>query len=76
MTYWGFLGVVQGLDMLRQARLREVQLAEQRTALVRAQLESLKLQLQPHFLFNTLHAIGQLWRSGRSASRCARSRSA
>jgi two-component system LytT family sensor kinase len=60
MNYWAFLGVVQGLDMLRQARLREVQLAEQRTALVRAQLESLKLQLQPHFLFNTLHAIGSL----------------
>jgi LytS/YehU family sensor histidine kinase len=27
---------------------------------VHAQLQSLKLQLQPHFLFNTMHAIGSL----------------
>jgi two-component system LytT family sensor kinase len=60
MTYWAFLGLVQGLDMLKQAREREVQLANQKTALVHAQLESLKLQVQPHFLFNTLHAIGSL----------------
>lgn len=60
LTYFGFVGIVQGLDTLQLARRREVQVAEHKTAFVRAQLQSLKLQLQPHFLFNTLHAIGSL----------------
>ena len=60
LTYFGFVGVVQGLDTLQLARRRAVQVAEHQTAYVNAQLQSLKLQLQPHFLFNTLHAIGSL----------------
>lgn len=60
MTYWGLLALVQVTAMRRQARERERQLAEQQAMLVRAQLENLKAQLQPHFLFNTLHAIGSL----------------
>lgn len=60
LTYFGFVGVVQGLDTLKRARLGELRAAEHKTAYVRAQLQSLRLQLQPHFLFNTLHAIGSL----------------
>ena len=43
----------------RTARTREVQLAQ-------ARLQALNAQIRPHFLFNTLHTIGQLWRSGRN----------
>ena len=57
LTYWCFLGVVQVMDSQRLLRLRDVQLAEHRTALVQAQLQNLRSQLQPHFLFNTLNAI-------------------
>ena len=60
LTYFGFVGVIQGFDALKLARGRELQIAEHKTAYVRAQLQSLKLQLQPHFLFNTMHAIGSL----------------
>lgn len=60
LTYFGFVGVVQGLDAVKLARRRELQVAEHKTAYVRAQLQSLRLQLQPHFLFNTMHAIGSL----------------
>lgn len=60
LTYLGFVGVVQGLDTLRESRRNELQAAEHKAACVHAQLQSLKLQLQPHFLFNTLHAIGSL----------------
>lgn len=60
LTYLGFVGVVQGFDTLRHARMNELQVAEHKAAYVHAQLQSLKLQLQPHFLFNTLHAIGSL----------------
>lgn len=57
LTYWAMLGVVLGLDALKLARVREVQVARHKTAYVRAQLQNLKSQLQPHFLFNTLNAI-------------------
>ncbi len=40
-----------------QSRLRTVQLEAQ---LARSQLQALKMQLHPHFLFNTLHAISEL----------------
>ncbi|GAB2867808.1 hypothetical protein GCM10027277_41140 [Pseudoduganella ginsengisoli] len=60
MTYAGLFAIVQVSAMRAHARQRELQLAEQQTMLVRAQLDNLKAQLQPHFLFNTLHAIGSL----------------
>ena len=60
LTYFGFVGIIQLSDALKLARWRELQIAQHKTACVRAQLQSLKLQLQPHFLFNTMHAIGSL----------------
>ncbi len=60
LNYLGFLAVVQGYDILKLARQRELQVAEHKIVSTNAQLQSLKLQLQPHFLFNTLHAIGSL----------------
>src|SRR6185503_3155114 len=46
-------------------RTRELELARLETQLAEARLQTLNAQIRPHFLFNTLHAIGQLWRSGR-----------
>lgn len=48
LTYFGMVAVVQGLDALKLARRHELQAAEHKTARVRAQLQSLRLQLQPH----------------------------
>ncbi|HEY3741823.1 MAG TPA: histidine kinase [Bryobacteraceae bacterium] len=45
---------------LQEARANEVRLAEVKGDLVRAKLESLSLQLQPHFLFNSLNAVAAL----------------
>jgi sensor histidine kinase YesM len=50
----------------RRTRARELQLARLEGQLARARLDALTAQIRPHFLFNTLHTIGQLWRSGRS----------
>ena len=50
----------------RRTRARELHLAKLETQLARAHLQTLNAQIRPHFLFNTLHTIGQLWRSGRS----------
>jgi LytS/YehU family sensor histidine kinase len=42
---------------MREANAREMQLVQLRAELAQAQLESLTLQLQPHFLFNALSAV-------------------
>ncbi len=42
---------------LQAARRRELRAAHLETSLARAQLRSLRLQLQPHFLFNALNTI-------------------
>jgi hypothetical protein len=41
-------------------RSQEWHAAELQTDLVRAELQVLKMQLQPHFLFNTLHSVAAL----------------
>lgn len=44
----------------RKYRERAVRAAQLEAELSRAQLAALKMQLQPHFLFNTLHAISAM----------------
>jgi hypothetical protein len=72
VSYWVMLGLQHGVRTYRryqerekQALRLEVQTAELETQLVRARLGTLKMQLQPHFLFNTLNAINALVRQQR-----------
>jgi two-component system LytT family sensor kinase len=44
-------------DALEAARARELHAARLESSLARSQLRNLRLQLQPHFLFNALHTI-------------------
>lgn len=55
--YWMIVGVAHAVHYAQQNRQRERLAGELRTQLVRAQLDTLKSQLHPHFLFNTLNAI-------------------
>ena len=55
---------VVGLTYAVERSVRAVQLE---ASLAKAQLTALELQLQPHFLFNTLHAIGGLVRQNRGS---------
>jgi two-component sensor histidine kinase len=48
------------LDRYREGREREVRNAQLESALSEARLEALRLQLNPHFLFNTLNAVSEL----------------
>jgi hypothetical protein len=63
--YFAVLGVTYAVDYHRQLREREVRAAQLEASLAQARLTALELQLQPHFLFNTLHAIGGLVRQDR-----------
>jgi len=47
-------------DYNRKFREREAQAAELTSRLAQAQLQALRMQLNPHFLFNTLNAISAL----------------
>jgi two-component system, LytTR family, sensor kinase len=58
--YWVILGAGFGLDAYDATRSRLRQAAELERTLVAAQVEALKMKLQPHFLFNTLNSISFL----------------
>jgi two-component system LytT family sensor kinase len=60
LTYWAILGIGYGREYYRKFREREVRAAQLRSQLTQAQLQSLKMQLHPHFLFNTFNTISSL----------------
>ncbi|MGH9427324.1 MAG: sensor histidine kinase, partial [Terriglobia bacterium] len=60
LVYWAILGAYQGFDYHRKFREREKRAVQLEAQLVQAQLQALKMQLQPHFLFNTLNSISAL----------------
>lgn len=66
LIYCAIAGVVHWVRYHRSAQDRELQLARVEGQLARARLDALTAQIRPHFLLNTLHTMGQLWRSGRS----------
>jgi len=57
VSYAVFVGVLTLLRTQQRLRDREVQAAKLERDAVNARLESLRLRLQPHFLFNALNTI-------------------
>ena len=62
LTYAAIVGASHAIDYYRRFREREVRAAHAEARLAEARLAVLRTQLQPHFLFNTLHAISSLVR--------------
>lgn len=60
LTYWGILGAAYAARHHFELRQRLVTEAQLEASLVQAQLQALRAQLQPHFLFNTLQVISVL----------------
>ncbi len=63
-VYLAVLAITLAARYYRDSRDRELRLARLEGQLARARLQALTAQMRPHFLFNTLHTIGQLWRRG------------
>ena len=53
MVYWAIVAVSQAINYFRKYQEREFRLSQ-------AELQALRTQLHPHFLFNTLNAIAEL----------------
>jgi hypothetical protein len=59
-TCWMLIGLVQGIYYYRDAQEKELQSSQLQAQVATMRLDMLRLQLKPHFLFNTLHAISTL----------------
>ena len=60
LVYWVILTVGHAFNYYRAAQERELRASELERHLAQARLQALQMQLNPHFLFNTLHAISAL----------------
>ena len=69
LTYWMVIGLHQALDYYNKYRERELRASQLETRLAQAQLDALKMQLHPHFLFNTLNSISVLMSEDVKAAR-------
>jgi len=67
MLYWVVLFIGSMRDEGARAQARAMRESQLETELAQAELQALKMQLHPHFLFNALHTVGTLVRTGRSA---------
>jgi len=60
LVYWSLLGVCQAIRNFRTSQERERRAAELEAMLASAKLQALRMQINPHFLFNTLNSIAAL----------------
>lgn len=62
MLYWGVVIIEHALNYYQKLQERELRASQLEAQLAQSQLHVLKMQLHPHFLFNTLNAISALIR--------------
>jgi two-component system, LytTR family, sensor kinase len=60
LIYWVIVSVAHAFDYYRKSHEHELNAVELQRRLTQARLQTLQMQLNPHFLFNTLHAISSL----------------
>jgi LytS/YehU family sensor histidine kinase len=60
LVYWSLVGVCQAITNFRSSQERERRATELEARLTSAKLQALRMQINPHFLFNTLNSIAAL----------------
>lgn len=60
LVYWSLVGFCQAITNFRTLQERERRAAELEARLSSAKLQALRMQINPHFLFNTLNSIAAL----------------
>jgi LytS/YehU family sensor histidine kinase len=68
-VYVALVGIAHALHFYRRSKDRERRTLELSAGLTQARLEALKMQLQPHFLFNALNSIAALGAQGSGGRR-------
>ena len=58
--YWGIVVVHHAVDYYKKFQDRELRASQLEAQLAQSQLQILKMQLHPHFIFNTLNSISAL----------------
>ncbi len=58
--YWAVIGISYAIGYYQKYRERELRASQLEARLAQTRLQVLKMQLHPHFLFNTLNAISEL----------------
>src|SRR5688500_17966273 len=69
LTYWMVIGLSHVIDYYRKYRERELRASQLEATLTQARLDALRMQLHPHFLFNTLNSISVLMSEDVTAAR-------
>ena len=60
LIFWGLVAVAHAWQYHRDAQQREVRTSQLEALLAQTRLQMLSMQLQPHFLFNTLNTIAEM----------------
>jgi LytS/YehU family sensor histidine kinase len=60
VIFWGAFGLFRGVTYYQKYRDRESAAEKLKTELVNSQMRALRMQLNPHFLFNTMNSISSL----------------
>ena len=60
LIYWGVVAIKSAYSYYQKYRERELTATKLEARLAQSRLQVLKMQLHPHFLFNTLNAISEL----------------
>ena len=69
LIYSAIVGIYYGLNYYREYKKRELKAAQLENKLSQAQLDALRKQLHPHFLFNTLNTVSILMEEDAKAAR-------
>jgi two-component system, LytTR family, sensor kinase len=60
IAYWGVVGAAHGIAFYQRYRDRELRASQLEARIAQVQLDALRAQIHPHFLFNALNALSTL----------------